>query len=111
MTAPRPLSNTGAIARCTPDQRVVCGYESESRQCWEPNIRAVVEAIERALDSRECSSRTGTHPAEHFFWRLDDMSGCYDYNQSNDWDYNECKPRRRHRKKRYNDCWDYNPCR
>jgi len=36
------------------------------------------------------------------------MSGCYDYNQSNDWDYNECKPRRRRHHKRYNDCWDYN---
>ena len=38
------------------------------------------------------------------------MSGCYDYSydQCNDWDYNECKPRRRrHHKKRYNDCWDY----
>ena len=41
------------------------------------------------------------------------MSDCYgwDYNQGNDWDYNECKPRRRrHHKKRYNGCWDYNPC-
>ncbi|GAA3384059.1 hypothetical protein [Cryptosporangium minutisporangium] len=42
------------------------------------------------------------------------MSGCYDYdynNHCNDWDYNDCyKPRRRrrHHKKRYNDCWDYN---
>jgi hypothetical protein len=41
------------------------------------------------------------------------MSGCYDYdyNQGNDWDYNECKPRRRHHHKRYNDCWDYSSCR
>ncbi|EXG81999.1 hypothetical protein CryarDRAFT_3128 [Cryptosporangium arvum DSM 44712] len=39
---------------------------------------------------------------------LDDLSGCYDYVPCNDWDYNECRPRRRrHRKKRYNDCWDY----
>ena len=42
------------------------------------------------------------------------MSGCYDYdyNHCNDWDYNDCyKPRRRrHHKKRYNDCWDYSYC-
>ncbi|GAA0224175.1 hypothetical protein [Cryptosporangium japonicum] len=41
------------------------------------------------------------------------MSGCYDYSYdecTNDWDYNYCKPRRRHHKKRYNDCWDYNYC-
>ncbi|MFG1927160.1 hypothetical protein [Cryptosporangium sp. NPDC048952] len=40
------------------------------------------------------------------------MSGCYDYsNDCNDYSYEECKPRRRrHHKKRYNDCWDYNPC-
>ena len=43
------------------------------------------------------------------------MSGCYDYQydhcNDNSWDYNDChKPRRRHHKKRYNDCWDYNPC-
>jgi len=41
------------------------------------------------------------------------MSGCYDYSNDycNDWDYNECRPRRRrHHKKRYNDCWDYSYC-
>ncbi|MFG1927791.1 hypothetical protein [Cryptosporangium sp. NPDC048952] len=40
------------------------------------------------------------------------MSGCYDYSYDcNDYSYDECKPRRRrHHKKRYNDCWDYNPC-
>jgi hypothetical protein len=56
-------------------------------------------------------AQQGEHTLTHR--RLDDMSGCYDYdyNQCNDWDYNECKPRRRrHHKKRYNDCWDYNPC-
>jgi hypothetical protein len=39
------------------------------------------------------------------------MSG-YDWdNNCNDYDYNECKPRRRRRHhKRYNDCWDYNYC-
>ena len=41
------------------------------------------------------------------------MSGCYDdykYDHCNDWDYNDCyKPRRRrHHKKRYDSCWDYN---
>jgi hypothetical protein len=38
------------------------------------------------------------------------MSGCYDnsYDNCNDYSYEECKPRRRHHKKRYNDCWDYN---
>jgi hypothetical protein len=37
------------------------------------------------------------------------MSGWY--NDCNDYSYEECKPRRRrHHKKRYNDCWDYNPC-
>lgn len=40
------------------------------------------------------------------------MSGCYDYDygydRGNDWDYNDCQPRRRrHQKKHYNDCWDY----
>ena len=52
-------------------------------------------------------------PAEHFFWRLDDMSGCYDYSYDNcnDYPYEECKPRRRHHKKRYDNCWDsYSYC-
>ena len=43
------------------------------------------------------------------------MSGCYDYDNDycNDYDYNDCyKPRRRrrHHKKRYDSCWDYNYC-
>ena len=41
------------------------------------------------------------------------MSGCYDYSYDyNDYSYEECKPRRRHHKKRhYNDCWDsYSYC-
>ncbi|MFI5953758.1 hypothetical protein [Cryptosporangium sp. NPDC051539] len=42
------------------------------------------------------------------------MSGCYDYDYSYDcndsYDY-DCRPRRRHHKKRhYNDCWDYSYC-
>jgi hypothetical protein len=38
------------------------------------------------------------------------MSGCYDYEYDycNDYSYDdECKPRRRHHKKRHESCWDY----
>ena len=41
------------------------------------------------------------------------MSGCYDYSydKCNDYSYEECKPRRRrHHKKRYDNCWDYSSC-
>ena len=41
------------------------------------------------------------------------MSGYNNWDSNhcdNSWDYNDChKPRRRHHKKRYNDCWDYSP--
>ncbi|WP_276611539.1 hypothetical protein [Cryptosporangium phraense] len=43
------------------------------------------------------------------------MSGCYDnsYDYCNDnysYDY-DCRPRRRHHKRRHhNDCWDYSYC-
>ena len=64
--------------------------------------------IESGAGSGEGNGTRGKAPAT-YFRRLDDMSG-YDWdNNCNDYDYNECKPRRRRRHhKRYNDCWDYN---
>ncbi|WP_276611648.1 hypothetical protein [Cryptosporangium phraense] len=40
------------------------------------------------------------------------MSGCYDYQYDcNDYSYDyDCRPRRHHKRRHHNDCWDYSYC-
>ena len=83
-------------------------------ECSESNVPAVTAPIEPRIVPREPVLRTGKHPGTRNFRRLDDMSGCYDYEYKcgNDWDYDNChKPKRRRRQKRYDNCWDsYKNC-
>ncbi|GAA3395838.1 hypothetical protein GCM10020369_70360 [Cryptosporangium minutisporangium] len=79
-------------------------------ECPQLNGRAVPAEIVPTPPRSHASGTPERAGTTNYLRRLTEMSD-YDYGYKHDYDYNDCyKPRRRrrHHKKRYDHCWDYN---